>query len=63
MRQKQLCVNIYCVVAHKREERLVQECDTLKMGTLGCNISLGQPCFCGGDPIVEESTVPTHQSH
>ena len=28
-------LNIYCVVAHKSEEGLVQVGDTLKMGTLG----------------------------
>ena len=56
-------VNIYCVVVHKSEERLVQVSDTLEVVTLGFTILLDQPCLCGGDPIVEESTVPTHQSH
>ena len=56
-------MNIYCVVAHKSEEGLVQVGDTLKMGTLGFNILIDRSCFCGGDSIVEESTVPTHQGH
>ena len=56
-------MNIYCVVAHKSEEGLVQVGGTLKMGTLGFSILIDRSCFCGGDPVVEESTVPTHQGH
>ena len=56
-------LNIYFVVAHKREVGLVQGGDTLKIGTLGIYVLEGQACLCGGDPIVEQGTVPTHQSH
>ena len=54
---------IYFVVAHKGEVGLVQKGDTLKLGTLDSKDLGGQACVCGRDPIVEQGTVTTHQSH
>ena len=49
-------LNIYNVGA----EGLVQTGITLKMGTLGSNISKNRLCLCGGDPVVKQGTVPMH---
>ena len=51
-------VNIYCVVVHKSEERLVQVSDTLEVVTLGFTILLDQPCLCGGTLLSKRAQFP-----